>query len=86
MYRFAGPLLFGTAWAFNLSYVGLYMIPDIALLLALSTVPDLGQGLYMSVAVVADRVQQRRRRRDAVGVGAGPGGHHNLPAPRRMLP
>jgi hypothetical protein len=65
VHRFNGPLLFGTAWAFNARYVGLSMIPDIALLLVVATVPDLAQGVSSSAAVVVDRVRQRRQGRDS---------------------
>lgn len=67
LYRFLGPALFGTAWAFNARYVGLYMLPDIALLMFVAIVPDLIQGLYMSILVVVDRVGQRRNRFNLAG-------------------
>lgn len=54
MYRVMGPLVFGRA--FNLSFVGAYLLPDVTLLILL-TASDFLQGLYMAGAVAVDRLR-----------------------------
>lgn len=58
-----GPLLLGRT--FNVAWVGRWYAPDLLLLLAVATIPDLLQGLYMLGAAVAQRSSSRR-----AGVGA----------------
>ncbi|HEX6248455.1 MAG TPA: serine hydrolase domain-containing protein [Nocardioidaceae bacterium] len=43
--------------AFNLGYVGRYYVPDLVILLAVATVPDVVQGVYMLVSAM--RVRHR---------------------------
>jgi CubicO group peptidase (beta-lactamase class C family) len=60
------PLLLGGR-GFNVREIGVYYLPDLLLLLALATIPDLAQGGYMLAAAVV------HRRRRAAGIDAGPG-------------
>lgn len=52
------PVLLGDR-AFNLGYIGRYYLPDVVLLLAAATIPDLVQGAYKLGVVVADRRRAR---------------------------
>lgn len=53
-----GPLLLGRT--FNVAWVGRWYAPDLLLLLAVATIPDLLQGLYMLATAVAQRASPRR--------------------------
>ena len=62
------PLLFGGR-GFNVREIGVYYMPDLLLLLALATIPDLVQGSYMLAAAVV----HRRRRTAGIDAGSGRG-------------
>ncbi len=59
LYRSLGNVLLREPRAWNFRVVGAYFMPDIALLLLLAIVPDLLQGIYMTAAVMVDRVTCR---------------------------
>ena len=58
LYRFLGSVLLREPRAWNFRVVGAYFMPDIALLMLLAIVPDLLQGVYMTTAVVVDRLRR----------------------------
>jgi len=62
LYRFLGSLFLGEPRAWNFRVVGAYFMPDIALLMLLSIVPDLLQAIYMTVAALAHRPAGRTAR------------------------
>ncbi len=64
LYRFLGSVLLREPRAWNFRVVGAYFMPDIALLLLLAIVPDLLQGIYMTAAVMVDRVTGRTAQSD----------------------
>ena len=62
LYRFLGSLFLGEPRAWNFRVVGAYFMPDIALLMLLSIVPDLLQAIYMTAVALAHRPAGRTAR------------------------